>query len=375
MDVRADNVPAARHRSDGGELIGDPGYGELLSEIKRRIAEARTRAASAVNTELIRLYWSIGHDILARQDQEGWGAKVIEQLARDLKDEGHKGFSAGNLNYMRAFAAAWPGTENPPQPVEKLPWGHVRLLLDKLSDPDTRLWYAHQACEQGWSRNVLQHQIASTLHARQGRALTNFDRTLPSPDSELAQELIKDPYDLGFVPGERVAVERDLERALLAEVEKFMLELGTGFMFAGRQRRLDVGGDEFFLDLLFYQHRLRRFVVIDLKIGKFKAEDGGKMNLYLNAVDDQLRHEDDRESIGIVLCTNRNRQVVEYALRGMETPIGVSTFRLGDTELTEELPPEFERELPSVPQLTAGLQRIVDERAEEIEAALEASDE
>lgn len=210
MDVKADNVPVARRRSDGGELIGDPGYGELLAEIKRRIAEARTRAASAVNTELIRLYWSIGHDILARQDQEGWGAKVIEQLARDLKEEGHRGFSVRNLKYMRAFAKAWPDESFVQQPIAQIPWGHNIDLLDKLDDAQTRLWYARQAFEQGWSRNVLQHQIASALHARQGRALTNFDRTLPSPDSELAQELIKDPYDLGFVQGERVAVEQEL---------------------------------------------------------------------------------------------------------------------------------------------------------------------
>ncbi len=341
--------------------------------MRRRIAASRARAALSVNRELIELYWQIGREILRRQEERGWGAKVIDQLARDLKEEGHRGFSRSNLHYMRLFAQAWPKDEFVQQAVGQIPWGHNMVLLDKLKDPAIRLWYAERAAVEGWSRNVLEHQVATQLHLRQGNATTNFAGTLPAPDSELAQEMLRDPYDLSFLPGERIAEERDLEEALLADIVKFMLELGGGLTFAGRHKRLEVGGDEFFIDLLFFHVDLLRYLVVELKIGKFKAEYAGKLNFYLNAVDDQIRLPHHRETIGILLCTGRNRQVVEYALRRVESPIGVSTYTVDRTTLTEELPPELEERLPSVEQLSAGLQRIADERAEELAAALDES--
>ena len=365
---------AAQHiEKAGAKLASSAAYAELLAELRRRIAASRARAALSVNRELIELYWQIGREILRRQEERGWGAKVIDQLARDLKEEGRRGFSRSNLHYMRSFAAAWPEEENVPQAVGQIPWGHVRSLLDKLKDPAIRLWYAERAAVEGWSRNILEHQVATKLHLRQGKATTNFAGTLPAPDSELAQEMLRDPYDLSFLPGERIAEERDLEEALLADIVKFMLELGGGLTFAGRHKRLEVGGDEFFIDLLFFHVDLLRYVVVELKIGKFKPEYAGKLNFYLNAVDDQIRLPHHRETIGILLCTGRNRQVVEYALRRVESPIGVSTYTVDRTALTEELPPELEERLPSVEQLSAGLQRIADERAEELAAALDES--
>ena len=348
-------------------------YAELLAEVRRRIAASRARAALSVNRELIELYWQIGREILRRQEERGWGAKVIDQLARDLKEEGHRGFSRSNLHYMRQFAAAWPKKEIIQAPSGQITWSHYKVLLDKLDNPEIRLWYAESAAAQCWSVRILEHQVATKLHLRQGNATTNFAGTLPAPDSELAQEMLRDPYDLSFLPGERIAEERDLEEALLADIVKFMLELGGGLTFAGRHKRLEVGGDEFFIDLLFFHVDLLRYVVVELKIGKFKPEYAGKLNFYLNAVDDQIRLPHHRETIGILLCTGRNRQVVEYALRRVESPIGVSTYTVDRTALTEELPPELEERLPSVEQLSAGLQRIADERAEELAAALDES--
>ena len=373
MGASGKTQAAQRVEKAGAELASSAAYAELLAEVRRRIAVSRARAALSVNRELIELYWQIGREILRRQEERGWGAKVIDQLARDLKEEGHRGFSVRNIQYMRAFAGAWGDRPIVQQAAAQIPWGHNMVLLDKLKDPAIRLWYAERAAVEGWSRNVLEHQIATQLHLRQGKATTNFAGTLPAPDSELAQEMLRDPYDLSFLPGERIAEERDLEEALLADIVKFMLELGGGLTFAGRHKRLEVGGDEFFIDLLFFHVDLLRYVVVELKIGKFKAEYAGKLNFYLNAVDDQIRLPHHRETIGILLCTGRNRQVVEYALRRVESPIGVSTYTVDRTTLTEELPPELEERLPSVEQLSAGLQRIADERAEELAAALDES--
>lgn len=356
------------------DLASSTDYAELLGEVKRRITEARTQAAVAVNQELVRLYWSIGNEIVERREAQEWGAKVVPQLARDLKAEGHKGFSERNLVYMATFAGAWTKDDFAQAAPAQISWEHNKILLDKLSDRETRLWYAEKTLEQGWSSRVLRHQIETQLHLRSGAAVTNFARALPAPDSELAQEIIHDPYSLEFIPSSKVVLERDLELALLDDIQSFLLELGVGFAFVGRQQRLEVEGDEFFLDLLFYHLHLRRYVVIELKIGKFEPEFAGKMHFYLNAVDGQLRGADDRESIGIVLCTERNRQVVEYALRGITTPLGVSTYKLGEepAELTEEVPEALQEELPDTAQLTAGLQRIVESRGDEIDAAIEA---
>jgi predicted nuclease of restriction endonuclease-like (RecB) superfamily len=310
------------------------------------------KAALAVNAELVLLYWSIGRDILGRQETEGWGAHVIDRLSTDLHVAfpDMKGLSPRNLKYMRAFAEAWPDPRVVQQLVARLPWGHNVRLLDRLDGPDDRLWYARQAIENGWSRNVLVAQIETRLHKRAGKALTNFKATLPPPQSDLAQQTLKDPYVFDFLTLATDAQERDLERGLVQHVRDFLLELGVGFAFVGSQVHLAVAGEDFYLDLLFFYLKLRCFIVIELKTGAFKPEYAGKMNFYLSAVDAQRRWEGDQPSIGLVLCKQKNKVVVEYALRDMKKPIGVSAYKL-----LEKLPAKLKGSLPTVEELEAEL--------------------
>jgi predicted nuclease of restriction endonuclease-like (RecB) superfamily len=332
---------------------GTQTYGSLLTSIKERIRSAQVRAAMAVNQELVLLYWGIGKEILARQSVEGWGRSIIPRLAKDLSAQfpGMKGLSARNLGYMKAFADAWPDEEILQQAAAKLPWFHNCILMDKVKDPAVRRWYLHAAIENGWSRNVLVLQIESGLHRRQGKALTNFQRTLPAPQSDLAHQLLKDPYNFDFLTLAEDARERDVETGLMEHIQKFLLELGIGFAFVGRQYPLDIGGKDYRLDLLFYHLKLRCFVVIDLKGGEFKPEYAGKMNFYLAAVDDTLKHPADQPSIGLILCKSKTEVAVEYALRGMTTPMGIAEF----THLLK-LPDEYKGSLPTIEELEAELQ-------------------
>ncbi len=330
-----------------------PEYRAFLQGIKDRVRRAQVGAALAANRELILLYWEIGSEILTRQREEGWGAKVIDQLATDLRRAFPelKGFSARNLKYMRAFAEAWPDRAFVQQAVAQIPWGHNVRILDKAKTRDERSFYVENTSRHGWSRNVLVAQIESGLHNRQGKAITNFDRTLPEPDSELARQTLKDPYVFDFLELTADARERELERALIEHVRSFLLELGVGFAFVGHQVHLEVGGEDFYLDMLFYHLRLRCFVVIDLKTGDFRPEYVGKMNFYLSAVDDRLRRSDlDGPTIGLLLCKSRNRIIVEYALRDTVKPIGVAEW-----QLTRSLPDELSASLPSVEDLEAEL--------------------
>ncbi len=352
-------------------------YTAFLEDLKARIRAAQVKAALSVNRELIALYWHVGKSIVERQRMEGWGKSVVERLARDLQAEfpGVEGFSQSNISRMRAFYLAWTDEvrnsaqpvpklrrpdsaqpapemdgENLPQAVGEIPWGHNIVLLFKLEDPIPRLWYAQKIIEHGWSRAVLVHQIESGLHEREGKAVTNFDRTLPPPQSDLARQALKDPYVFDFLTLAEDAAERELEQGLLAHIRKFLLELGTGFAFVGQQYHLDVGGEAFYIDMLFYHLRLRCFLVIDLKVEPFKPEFAGKMNFYLSAVDDLLRHPDDKPSIGLILCKDRNKVVVEYALRDSRKPVGVAAYRL-----TASLPKHLKGSLPSIEQLEAEL--------------------
>ncbi len=329
-------------------------YAALVASLKLRIRSARLRAAVSVNQELIQLYWEIGRDIAVRQQEEGWGARVIERLALDLRRDFPEmtGLSARNLGYMKAFAEAYPDSDFLQQVVAKLPWGHNVRLLEAVKDPAERRWYAQQSIEHGWSRNVLVHQIEGGLFRRQGKAVTNFLRTLPAEQSELAQQLIKDPYNFDFLSLGADMLERELERGLLEHLRSTILELGKGFAFVGSQYHLEVGGQDYHLDLLFYHLRLRCFVVIDLKIEEFKPEFAGKMNFYLSAVDEQLRHSSDASTIGIILCKERNQVVVEYSLRESNRPMGVSAYKLSSAlpeQLRAELPTaeEFARDFPA----------------------------
>ncbi len=358
-------------------------YAGLLADIKQRIRTAQVRTAMAGNASMLMLYWEIGGVLVKRQKNEGWGAAILPRLATDLHNDlpEVKGFSVRNLKLMTQFFREYPNFAaigQPPvaqladrstshkkgqpfvaqlpaesaaaqiwqQAVAQLTWAHNVILIQKVKDLPTRLWYARQAFEHGWSRNVLSLQIQSRAHERHGKAVTNFQRTLPPPQSDLASQLLKDPYVFDFLTLEKPFHERELETGLLRHLQDFLVELGTGFAFVGRQVHMEVGDNDFYIDLLFYHLKLRCFVVIDLKVGPFKAEYVGKMNFYLNAVDDRLKHATDQRSIGLILCEEKNKIVAEYALRGMDKAIGVS-----DYQLTRALPKKLQSSLPSIAQL------------------------
>ena len=326
--------------------------------MKQRIRESQVRASVSVNRELVLLYWRIGRDILVRQQRENWGAKVIDRLAADLKKAfpDMKGFSPRNLKYMRAFAEAWPEEEFVQQVAAQIPWFHNCVLLDKVQRQEDRVWYARATVQYGWSRNVLVHQIETVVHKRSGAAVTNFERTLPPPQSDLAQQITKYPYTFDFLTIAEIAHERELERGLLAHLRDFLLELGVGFAFVASQYRLDVGGSDFFIDLLFYHLKLRCYVVIELKAKAFEPEFVGKMNFYLAAVDDLLRHPDDKPSIGLIICKTKDQVVAEYASRNTTTPIGISEYKLA-----ESLPADLKGSLPTIVELESELGRPADE--------------
>ena len=337
-------------------LVPTPeGYADWLLDLKTRIHTAQQRAALAVNRELVLLYWQIGRDILARQASQGWGAKVIERLAHDLRTAfpQMKGFSRANLMYMRAFAQAWPSDEFVQQPVGQLPWGHNLVLLTKLKQPAQRLAYAQAAIENGWSRNVLTIHIETRLLERTGQAVTNFSERLASPGSDLAQQSLKDPYLFDFLDVGKEADEREIETALVKHITQFLMELGAGFAFVGRQVHLEVGGDDFFIDLLFYHLKLRCYVVIELKAEKFKPEHLGQLGFYLTAVDRQVKSEHDGPTIGLLLCKSQNKVVAEYALGDKTQPMGIAEYKL-----IESLPAELQTSLPSIEQIEAELQGL-----------------
>ena len=340
------------------------GYTDWLAELKARIHGAQQRAALAVNRELVLLYWQLGRDILDRQALQGWGAKVIERLSQDLRTEfpEMKGFSPRNLKYMRAFADAWSDPAIVQQTVAQLPWGHNLVLLDKLPSSETRRWYAAKAIEHNWSRNILVMQIESRLLERTGKAVTNFPATLPRIQSDLARETLKDPYRFDFLGLTDEAQERSIEDALTRHVTEFLLELGAGFAFVGRQVLLDVGGDEFFIDLLCYHLKLRSYVVIELKAGKFSPEDLGQLGFYLTAVDRQIRSLQDNQTIGLLLCKSKNKIVAEYALSDKTQPMGVAEFKLLEAMLQE-----IQSSLPSIDQIErelADTEVTIDEQPE-----------
>ena len=331
------------------------GYADWLAELKTRIHSAQQRAALAVNRELVLLYWQIGRDILARQAEQGWGAKVIERLAQDLRSAfpKMKGFSPRNLKYMRAFAEAWPGAEFVQQAAAQLPWFHLCTLIDKLKTREERDWYLAKAAECNWSRNILVMQIETNARGRSGQAVSNFDARLPKPHSDLARESLKDPYRFDFLGLTDEAQEREIEDALVKHVTEFLLELGAGFAFVGRQVLLDVGGDEFFIDLLFYHLKLRCYVVIELKGGKFKPEHLGQLGFYLTAVDRQIKSEQDNPTIGLLLCKTKNKVVAEYALGDKSQPMGIAEYKL-----LESLPAELQTSLPSIEQIERELEGL-----------------
>ena len=355
-------------------MLIDDNYAIIIGQIKKEIEAARLKAAISVNQHLLMLYWKIGNIILEQQSAEGWGTKVIERLSNDLRREfpDMKGTSSRNLKYMRAFAEAYPEFMQQPaaqiddisivQPavaqnqnsdtlfvqsvVAQIPWAHNLAILDRIKSPQERLFYIKKTLENSWSRNVLIHQIESGLYNRQGKAVSNFNQTLPAPQSDLAKEILKDPYKFDFLNLSAEYFEKDLEDALVNHITKFLLELGAGFSYVGRQYHLEIGGEDFYIDLLFYHLKLRSYVVIELKTGKFIPEYASKLNFYLSAVDDILKHKTDNPTLGILICKEHNKIIAEYALRDINKPIGVAAY-----ELTQAIPENFKGSLPTIEEI------------------------
>ncbi|MEG1256848.1 PDDEXK nuclease domain-containing protein [Clostridium sp.] len=325
-------------------------YNNLIKGIKDKIRGSQQKAILAVNKELLILYWNIGKVILSSQEKEGWGAKVIDNISKEIKNEfpDLKGFSSRNLKYMRKFAEEYSDFQFVQQVVAQIPWSHNVVLMDKINDITVRQWYLEKTMENGWSRNVLLHQIESNLYDRQNNEIktANFMDKLEAPNNKLALDTLKDPYIFDFITMTEEMNERDIENQLVKKVTKLLLELGSGFAFIGNQYKLQVGGDDYYLDLLFYNLKLRCYVVIELKTGKFKPEYAGKLNFYLSAVDDILKTDKDNASIGIILCKEKNKLVAEYSLKDMTKPIGVSEYKL-----LESIPEELKGTLPSIEEI------------------------
>ncbi len=332
------------------------GYSELLRSLKERIRSAQVKAALSVNRELILLYWQIGREILSRQTSEDWGAKVIDRLAADLKKEftEMKGFSTRNLKYMRAFADAYSDEQFVQQVVAQIPWGHNVRILDYVKQPSEREWYIRETIGNGWSRNVLVLQIKSDVYNRQGKAVSNFIKTLPPQQSDLARQMLKDPYVFDFLTMDKEARERAVEKELVNHITKFLLELGAGFAFVGKQFHLEVSGHDFYIDLLFYHTRLHCYVVVELKSDVFKPEFAGQINFYLSALDDLVKAPEDNSSIGIIICATKDRILAEYALRDIKKPIGIAEWK---TKLTRSLPKKLKGSLPTIEEIEAELGR------------------
>lgn len=347
------------------ELFSNTEYTSILTELKKTIRECQLRAAINANKELIPLYWTIGRTIVQRQEESGWGTNFIEKLTRDLQNEfpGIEGFSRSNVFRMRAFYTTYSKVAPAVRQFDELkhlsvltqiPWSHNVVLMEKLDNIEERIWYAHKTIEHGWSRNTLAAWIESNLHTREGKALTNFKNTLPSTQSDLAQQTLKDPYLFDFLTLHKDHLEQDLEDGLVNHIQKFLLELGQGFSFMGRQYSITVAGDPYYIDLLFYHVKLRCFVVIELKARTFKPEDTGQLNFYLSAVDDMLKHPSDNPTIGILLCKTRNKIKAEYAFRHIQRPMGVVEY---ETMLTKALPEDLKSSLPTVKEIEEELDK------------------
>ena len=329
-------------------------YASFFEAIKERIARERVKAVLAANAAMVLMYWDIGGQILEKQQMEGWGAKVIDRLSHDLKGAfpDMTGFSPRNLKYMRKFAESWPDRSFVQRTVAQIPWRSNLALLDKLQDNETRLWYAQKTIEYGWGKDMLAIQIDSRRHEREGKAINNFPVALPPIDSDMAQQVFKDPYVFDFLGTADLRREAELERKLVDHIQQFLLELGQGFAFVGRQVHLEVGDSDFYVDLLFYHLKLRCYVVVELKVTKFDPGYVSKLNMYLNIVDDLLKHPDDKPSIGLLLVKEKNQTIVEYSLAGFRKPIGVAQWQ---REITQSLPEEFKSSLPTIEEIEAEL--------------------
>ena len=342
--------PVAPNRSEM-----DKGYLDFIEAIKNEIRNQRISVVLNANSSMICLYWNIGKAILEKQKIEGWGTKVIDRIASDLKEAfpDMTGFSTRNIKYMRKFAECWSDFEFVQRVVAQIPWRSNISLLDKLSDETSRVWYAHKTIEHGWSKSVLDMQIQSGLFERTGKSINNFNATLPPVDSDMASQIFKDPYLFDFLGTDMPRREVEIERQLTEHIQNFLLELGQGFAFVGRQVHLEVGGDDFYIDLLFYHLKLRCYIVIELKACDFEPGFIGQLNMYQNIVDDILRHSDDKPTIGLLLVKGKNQTVVEYSLAGYQNPIGVAEWK---NQIAKALPEELRSSLPSIEEIERELQ-------------------
>jgi len=325
-------------------------YDDMRDAIIAKIKESHVRIILQANIGVIMLYWDIGNEILRRQRNEGWGAKVIDRLSADLKKAfpEMKGFSPRNLGNMKRFAETWKDRSILQRTVAKIPWRSNILLMDKISDMETRLWYAEKQIENGWSRDVLDMMITAKVIERQGKAVSNFDDALPAPDSDMVREVFKDPYVFDCIGTDVSRRESEIERSLTEHIERFLLELGQGFAFVGRQVHLEVGGDDFYIDLLFYHLKLRCYIVIELKTCEFEPGFIGQLNLYQNIVNNVLRHSDDKNTIGLLLVKGKNKTVVEYSLAGFRNPIGVADWQ---EHLIDDLSNDLKSSLPTIEEI------------------------
>jgi predicted nuclease of restriction endonuclease-like (RecB) superfamily len=336
-------------------LILEPEYQAFLTHVKQKYQKAQIKAACAVNYEMIQFYWQLGQMIIEKQDQTAWGSKFLEQLSKDLQTEfpGTTGFSKRNLERMRQFANLYDHLEFATQAVSQLPWGHIIVLMQQVKDPDAREWYARSVLKNGTSRNVLLIQIEQNLYERQGKnshKKTNFNERLPLPQSNLATQLFKDPYDFRFLPVTEEAEELEIEKSMVNHISKLLLELGTGFAYMGNQYRITIEGTDYFLDMLFYNVYLRSYFVIEIKAGEVKPEHVGKLNFYLAVVDDLLKKPEDNPSIGLLLCKKNNKVVAEYSLKRIDGPIGIAEYLL-----LNELPKDLKQKLPDTDLLESRL--------------------
>jgi predicted nuclease of restriction endonuclease-like (RecB) superfamily len=325
-------------------------YQKFIGELKSQIKKERLKTILSANASMILMYWNIGKSILNRQQNEGWGTKVIDRMSKDLKEAfpDMSGFSPRNLKYMRKFADAWQDKEIVQRTVAQIPWRSNITLLDKIKDTKLRLWYAQKTIENGFGKDMLVFQIESQLHLREGNTVNNFEKSIPPIKSDLVNQSFKDPYIFDFVGNAKHIRERELEQTLIEHIQKFLLEMGQGFAFVGRQVHLELGGSDFYLDLLFYNIKLKAYVVVELKTGKFDPGYVSKLNMYLNVVNDTICQEDDNKTIGLLLVKSKDKLVVEYSLSGFNNPIGVSNW---ENEIVKSLPDNFKNTLPTIEEL------------------------
>ena len=339
-------------------------YSTWLKDIKDKVRKAQLKAGLAINSTLLELYWDIGKDIVAKQENSPWGSGVIEKLANDLRSEfpDIKGFSRRNIYAVRQWYLFYSKESViVPRSVAQIPWRHNRLIISKIKNVEEALFYAQSTIENGWSMDVLEIQIENSYYANKGNAITNFNKTLPTPQSDLAKQTIRDPYNFGFLGLEDEAQEREIERELTRRITDFLLELGKGFAFIGRQYKIEVSESDYFIDLLFYHLDLRCYVVIELKAGKFKPEFAGKLNFYLSAVDSQIKKPEDNPTIGIILCKKKDKIEAEYSLRDINKPIGISNYKLSNA-----IPDNLTTKLPTVEELEVELaEKLKDDKKDD----------